>query len=175
MTRTPTAAPRLAALGVVLTAGLTACGSGAGAQSTQSTLSAQQPSRTPAQSTPATVEPTGEQQAAGALPHALEGKKVDDHGTEDVTGLDTVDVTMHDFYFEPTVLLGTPGQTLTVELENEGSAVHTFSVPSQDVDAVVSPGDRAEVTVTFPDSGSIVVACRFHAAQGMRGALAVSG
>src|SRR5262245_65889460 len=76
-----------------------------------------------------------------------------DHGTKDVSGESELDLELDDFYFEPTLLTGTAGQTVTIELENEGDAEHNFSLPDQAVDQDVESGEKAEVEVTFPDSG----------------------
>jgi plastocyanin len=73
------------------------------------------------------------------------------------------------FYFEPTLLTGTAGQTVTIELENEGDAEHNFSLPDQAVDQDVESGQKAQVEVTFPDSGTLVFFCKYHQNMGMRG------
>lgn len=103
------------------------------------------------------------------------GEEATDHGSKDVTGADEVELEMDDFYFEPTVLEGEAGQTLKVELENEGAATHTFTVDELGVDEEVPSGDKGEAEVTFPDSGALVFYCRFHQGQGMRGGLSVGG
>ena len=47
--------------------------------------------------------------------------KAELHGTKDVSGeTGKVEIEMYDDYFEPTILKGTPGQTVTLELKNEG-------------------------------------------------------
>ena len=46
----------------------------------------------------------------------------------DVKGKDIVEVAQNDFFFEPAVLEGTPGQTLTIDLKNESAAAHTFTI-----------------------------------------------
>lgn len=84
-----------------------------------------------------------------------------------------VEVEMDDFYFEPTVLQATPGRKLTFELHNEGESAHTFTLAEQQIDNVVQPSQDADVTVTFPESGTVLFRCRFHADAGMRGALTV--
>jgi plastocyanin len=105
----------------------------------------------------------------------IAGQDANDHGSMDVTGSDEAELELDDFYFEPTVLEGEAGQTLTVELENEGDATHTFTVDELGVDEEVQPGDRGEAEVTFPDSGALLFYCRFHQGGGMRGALSVGG
>ena len=98
------------------------------------------------------------------------------HGTKDVSGeTGKVEIELDDDYFEPTILKGTPGQTVTLELKNEGNNPHTLTISDQDVDTEVQPGDEAEVDVTFPDSGQLAFVCRFHESNGMVGALETSG
>jgi plastocyanin len=104
----------------------------------------------------------------------IAGQKANDHGMKDVSGESSVELEQDNFYFEPTVLEGTPGQKLTIELSNEGSALHNFSIPDQSIDQDVQPDAKGEVTVTFPDSGTLVFFCKYHQSQGMVGALEAS-
>jgi plastocyanin len=97
------------------------------------------------------------------------------HGTKDVSGeTGKVEIEMYDDYFEPTILEGEPGQTVTLELKSEGSNPHTLTISGQGIDQEVQPGDEAEADVTFPQSGELVFVCRFHEKNGMVGALEVS-
>ena len=102
------------------------------------------------------------------------GEKANDHGSMDVSGESELDLELDDFYFEPTVLTGSAGESLTLHLENEGSTEHNFSVTDQGIDQDVEEGEDAEVTVTFPDSGTLVFFCKYHQDMGMRGALEVA-
>jgi plastocyanin len=104
----------------------------------------------------------------------IAGQKANDHGTKDVSGETSAELEQDNFYFEPTILKGTPGQKLTIELSNEGSALHNFSIPDQSIDQDVQPDTKGEVAVTFPDSGTLVFFCKYHQSQGMVGALEVS-
>jgi plastocyanin len=98
------------------------------------------------------------------------------HGTKDVSGeTGKVEIELDDDYFEPTILKGTPGQTVTLELRNEGNNPHTLTISDQNVDTEVQPGDEAEAEVTFPESGQLAFVCRFHESNGMVGALETSG
>ncbi len=100
------------------------------------------------------------------------GQAVESHGTKDVSGeTGKVEIEMYDYYFEPTVLKGTPGQKVKLELKNEGKNAHTFTVSEQSVDQEVQPGDEAEADVTFPQSGELKFVCKFHQSRGMVGAL----
>jgi plastocyanin len=104
----------------------------------------------------------------------VSGEKANDHGSQDVSGETEVDLELDNFYFAPTVLTGSAGETLTVQLENEGDAEHNFSLADQGIDQDVETGEKAEVSVTFPDSGTLVFFCKYHQDMGMRGALRVA-
>ena len=86
-----------------------------------------------------------------------------------------IEVEMDDYYFEPKVIKGEPGDTVTLELKNEGSAEHNFELESQGIDQDVQPGEEAEVDITIPDSGSVEFYCKFHESQGMEGKIEASG
>ena len=91
------------------------------------------------------------------------GQKANDHGTKDVSGESSVELEQDNFYFEPTILKGSPGQKLTIELSNEGSALHNFSIPDQSIDQQpIPPGFVAEPDrVEVGTSGAIRVAVHF--------------
>src|SRR4051794_10032453 len=101
------------------------------------------------------------------------GVQANNHGSKSASGETKVE--LDDYYFEPTVLKGSPGQKITLELENEGNAEHTFTVDAQGVDQELEPGDEAKVTVTIPKSGAISFYCKFHKDEGMAGALVANG
>jgi plastocyanin len=101
------------------------------------------------------------------------GVEANDHGSKSASGETKVE--LDDYYFKPTVLKGSPGQKVTLELENEGSTEHTFTIDAQGVDQALQPGDDAKVTVTIPKSGAVSFYCKFHKSQGMAGALVANG
>jgi plastocyanin len=103
------------------------------------------------------------------------GLQANNHGTKSVETSGKTEVELDDFYFEPTVLEGTPGQKVTLELKNDGKTEHSFTVDSQGIDKDIEPGDEGEVTVTLPKSGAISFYCKYHKSSGMAGALAVEG
>jgi plastocyanin len=103
------------------------------------------------------------------------GQQATDHGQEDVSGMSDTSLELDDFYFEPTVLVGEAGQELSIELENEGQATHTFTIDDLGIDEEIQPGDSVETEVTFPDSGALPFYCRFHTSRGMNGGLSVGG
>jgi len=96
---------------------------------------------------------------------------VADHGTQDVRGKAEVHLEADDYYFEPTILRGQPGQTVKLEIENESGTLHNFSLPALGLDKDIPPKGTVEVEVTFPPSGELRFFCKFHAALGMHGAL----
>jgi plastocyanin len=101
------------------------------------------------------------------------GVDANDHGSKSASGETKIE--LDDYYFEPTVLKGSPGQKVTLELENEGSTEHTFTIDAQGVDQALQPGDDAKVTVTIPKSGAVSFYCKFHKSEGMAGALVANG
>ena len=105
----------------------------------------------------------------------IAGVKANDHGAKAVEDNGKTEVELDDYYFEPTVLEGKPGEKITLELKNEGQTEHSFTIDSQGVDQDIQPGDEAEVDVTIPKSGVVSFYCKFHKSSGMAGALAVTG
>ena len=103
------------------------------------------------------------------------GLKANNHGTKSVESSVKTEVELDDFYFEPTVLQGSQGKKVELELKNEGNVEHSFTVDSQGIDKELEPGDEGEVTVTIPKSGAISFYCKYHKSSGMAGALAVEG
>ncbi len=97
-----------------------------------------------------------------------------DHGAATVTGKSTLDMEQNNFYFGPTVLTGTAGQSLTIHLTNHGSVNHTFTIDSLGIDQELTPGQSMDIKVTFPTTGFTEFYCRFHRTSGMVGELTVS-
>jgi YVTN family beta-propeller protein len=120
-----------------------------------------------------TDAPTGP--AATAEPEARSIKlgtlTFSDHGTTDVKGQGELDLEADDYYFAPTFLRGAPGQTLTLEIENESGTLHNFSIPDQHLDQDIPPKGKVKVDVTIPPSGAVHFWCKFHTALGMNGEL----
>lgn len=108
-------------------------------------------------------------------PITVRGQEADYHGEQSVIGKSSATVDLYDFYFEPTVLVGSPGQELTVNLLNEGEVPHTFTIKEQGIDVVLDPGQKGQTKLTFPESGQQGVVCTYHIAQGMLGLLVTKG
>ena len=88
--------------------------------------------------------------------------------------MDEFELEADDFYFNPTTLKGTAGEKLKLEVKNEGSAEHNFTLEDQNIDQDVDAGEDATVTVTFPDSGVLEFFCKYHKSSGMVGQLQAS-
>ena len=116
---------------------------------------------------------TGASGASGSAPVSLAGN-VSDHGEQQVTGATpSVAMELDDSYFAPTYVQAEPGAVVTVELENEGTKVHTFTLDDHHVDVSVQPGASAKVDVTMPASGSLHYFCQIHSGAGMQGSFVV--
>jgi plastocyanin len=92
--------------------------------------------------------------------------------TETFTGMEfTVEMELDDYYFEPTTIKSPGGSTATIELTNEGSVAHTFTVDALDVDEQVDAGGTKTVTVEIGTETRYEYYCRFHAeSNDMKGA-----
>jgi plastocyanin len=110
---------------------------------------------------------------SASAPVALSGT-VNDHGSKDISGKDEFELEQDDFYFGPTYIKATGGKAVKVELHNEGSAPHTFTIDALHVDQTLQPGKDATVMVTIPASGAVAFYCKFHKSQGMQGAFYVN-
>lgn len=94
--------------------------------------------------------------------------KAADHGTKDASTLTVVSIEVDDRYFEPTFVKAKAGGPLTVNLENAGEFVHTFTIKSLNVDEELQPGDKKTVILTLGQS-DVAFYCRFHVSSGMWG------
>jgi plastocyanin len=138
----------------------------------------------PSASEPAATSPSASPEPSSSASESGGGKitigtdLANDHGSADASGMSSLEVELDEegaeFYFEPTVITGTPGQSLTLELANEGSALHNFSLTEQNIDTDVPAGGTDDVTVTIPGSGFVEFFCKYHKALGMVGELKAS-
>jgi plastocyanin len=101
------------------------------------------------------------------------GGETNEHGTKTVS--EETEVELDDDYFDPTVLKGAPGAKVKLELKNEGTNEHNFTLTAQGIDQDVESGEDAKVTVTIPQSGRVAFFCKYHKSVGMVGALEASG
>jgi plastocyanin len=107
----------------------------------------------------------------------IDGVQANDHGSKSISGVSSVEVELDNddsgYYFSPTVINGTAGQKVTVELSNEGNTAHTFTIDSASIDQELQPGTKTSTTVTLPSSGTLVFYCKFHRNLGMLGEFSV--
>jgi plastocyanin len=124
--------------------------------------------------TPAAPARTTSGFATATATPAPGAQAINDKGTKDVSALSSVEVEQDTYYFKPTVLTGKAGQRIRIELENESTVEHNFTLESQNVDQDVEKKEKGSVTVTFPPSGSLVFFCKYHRQLGMQGRLVVA-
>jgi plastocyanin len=141
---------KLVVAAMVLTLGLTACGSDSNSNDSSSG--------------------TTTKAASSGPPVQLSGN-VTDKGTKDATGKSSFEVEVDDFYFNPTFIKATPGQKLSLEVKNEGKASHTFTSTELGIDKELKAGETATIDITVPNADATVFFCRFHQGSGMRGAV----
>jgi plastocyanin len=108
-------------------------------------------------------------QAANTV--VVDGQVANDHGSTTVsTSGERVPMEAGDFYFEPTVVTGPAGQPVVLAVSGSG-ALHTLTIAEGELDESIPPGQTVELELAFPESGSLVFACKYHDVQGMAGAL----
>jgi plastocyanin len=98
----------------------------------------------------------------------------DDDGGGDGGGATSVEIAAQDFSFDPTTLELPAGGEVTLTLNNEGEAEHSFTVEDLDVETEAEGGESSETTFTAPDSGTTEFFCKYHPDQ-MTGEITVSG
>ena len=116
--------------------------------------------------------------SSGSNKITIGSDQANDHGTQDATGTSTftigADNDSSGYFFNPTILLGSAGQSITLDIKNDGSVEHNFSITSMNVNITIQPGASQEVKVTFPQTGTVEYFCSFHHALGMAGELSVA-
>jgi plastocyanin len=82
-------------------------------------------------------------------------------------GSEAVDVVLHDDEFDPDVLQLQAGTEVTVEVRNDGSYGHNFTIDALDLSTgTIEPGQVVTATFEVPD-GTTGYRCTFH--PGMNG------
>jgi plastocyanin len=77
------------------------------------------------------------------------------------TPVTAASVTMGDFFYEPTCLQASNGDT--VEVVNDGDAPHTFTVEGTDLGSNLEPHDTGELTFEGLTTGRVYeVTCIYH-------------
>ena len=115
-----------------------------------------------------TATSAGSSSSAAVAPVSLPGT-VNEAATGDATG-GSLEVELDDFYFGPSFIKATPGETITLHLKNEGKTDHTFTSTALNVDEQLAPDQTKDVTVTMPAAGATQFHCKFHEGKGMQGA-----
>ncbi|MGH2759028.1 MAG: cupredoxin domain-containing protein [Actinomycetota bacterium] len=116
-------------------------------------------------------EDIGDPSPAATTAEASTDGEVNDHGTETfTTETFELELELDNFYYEPTYIKAPGGSTATIELFNEGSAPHTFTIDALEVDEELQPNERKAVEVELGTETRYELYCRFHGDQGMRGA-----
>ncbi len=92
-------------------------------------------------------------------------------GVKDVAGLKELSLEADDYYFEPAVLRGAPGQVLRLTVDNRSGTLHNVAIPDLMIDRDIPPRGRTAIVVTFPKTGTIRLFCKFHSSLGMKGEL----
>src|SRR5258708_22483597 len=93
--------------------------------------------------------------ASLSLTHFVTASSAEQPKMKDVTGLAELDLEADEYSFEPAFLRGTPGQKLKVEIENESSMLHNFTIPEQHLDIDIPPKGKVVVEITL-DRKSVV-------------------
>ena len=158
----------------VLFAALAMFGAACSSKSNTSGGGSPSPSPSPSASVEASASASASESEGGTI--TVGSDTANNHGSKEVGNVTSVEVEMDDFYFEPTVLTGNPGQKLTIELKNESKAgtLHNFSLSDQNIDQDVQADQSTEVMVTFPQSGFLEFFCKYHKSSGMVGELTTS-
>ena len=85
----------------------------------------------------------------------------------------TASVAAFDFYFETETVILEPEVEATIEFTNNGSNLHSFSVPDLDVEVEAEPAETATVTFVTPDvPGPYEFFCKYHP-DDMAGAITI--
>lgn len=140
---------------------LAACGSGSSGGGTVA-APAGQPSSSSAPAESSTTD-------------TVAGLTSNDHGTKDVSGMRTFTIEADNYYFDPSVLKGTPGQQLTLVIKNTSSTQHNFTLKAQHINKDLDAGKSATTHLTFPASGVLSFYCEYHKSMGMTGGVLSSG
>lgn len=111
----------------------------------------------------ATKPETPAQPNKGETITLADGTKALFFGQADVAGKDSFRIEMGEtdghFYFSPTVLIGSPGQTLQLEIVNATGVRHPFNIASPSKSGAVESGGKTTLSVQFPSAGAVTFSC----------------
>ena len=132
------------------------------------------------------VKTLDEQLGSGDKLMLADGQHVANYlGEEDVTGRSEVTLKVSTtsrkgLVFSPTVLIGSPGQSITLTIQNPDgkgteNSQHNFNIDELGISQLEVPyGDAQTVSVEFPTSGGLRFYCAYHARFGQQGELLVA-
>lgn len=88
----------------------------------------------------------------------------------------TTGVLSREFSFSPAEISLRKGETVNIELQNEGHMFHTFTIPELNFDLRAQSGDSVAGSLRPPEAGTYEFICTVpqHAEMGMRGRVVVS-
>jgi plastocyanin len=116
--------------------------------------------------------PSGASTGSSAPQITIGSDSANDHGQATASG-SSLAIQQQNFFFTPTVISGTAGKTLTINLSNGGTTAHNFTIDSESINVTLQPGQSKAVKVSFPASGFTEFYCSFHRTLGMAGELKV--
>jgi plastocyanin len=100
----------------------------------------------------------------------VSGDEENDEGT-----VTQVEVTATDFSFDPTTILLDVGTTAEVSFTNDGTVLHSFTVPDFEFEVEAEAGDGQTVTFAVTDEpGSYEFFCKYHPNE-MMGTISIGG
>jgi len=91
----------------------------------------------------------------------------------DASGATRLQLIAADFEFDKETLTATAGQTLKLEIQNNGAVTHNLTVENLNVDMDVQSGATEEQTPVTASPGTYNYFCEFHPDK-MKGVLTVS-
>lgn len=91
-------------------------------------------------------------------------------GSDGGEGGGSAPLSMTDNAFDPTTLTVSSGDS--VELSNDGQALHNLTVEGADIDQDVQAGQSATVTMDL-EPGEYTMFCEYHRSAGMEGSVTV--
>jgi hypothetical protein len=101
----------------------------------------------------------------------VNGRRAVNYGTENDRGVKHTTLGIFPGHFAPTILIGNPGQSLTLTLQSNDVKSHVLVVPSQHIRARVGGDQTKTIHVRFPRSGTALFYDRADRDRGMRGGL----
>lgn len=142
---------------------------GAGALLTLATACAPDPSDVPGATASSIAAAAASASAGTCTPVDGYTAPINDKGLAIADGAE-MSVNAADFYFQPTCVRATAGETITLLVTNTGAILHNVSIADQGIDIDVAAGETIEVPITLGD-GPLVYICKFHRTAGMVGAV----